>query len=110
MSCWEKAHRFYIPRGLFRTSKSGLQMPGQSNNRLIFVNVLLSSECYAAKRMAFCEVVGKRGGGRKTRKARKAKGTPGDLVVMDDDDSEASAYKEVAARLHDDSDSNIEEE
>ncbi len=62
MSCWEKAHSFYIPKGLFVLA--GTCQEWSSNEKLKFVNVAVSSECYKAKRRAFGLAVIRRGGKR----------------------------------------------
>ena len=111
MSCWEKAHRFYIPKGLFKASASKVQGPGQSNDkRMKFVNASVSSDIYRAKRIALGAAPIRRGGHTK-RKTRKSKGTAGDLVIMNDDDSEELACERArAATLDYNSDSTTEEE
>jgi hypothetical protein len=48
MSCWEKAHSFYIPKRLFLagTSHQLNQEWSSSNDKMKFVNAALSSDCY----------------------------------------------------------------
>jgi hypothetical protein len=67
MSCWEKAHSFYIPKGLFvaGTSHHVNQEWSSSNNKLKFVHAAVSSECYVTKRKAFGLPPVKRGGSKK---------------------------------------------
>jgi hypothetical protein len=89
ISCWEKAHSFYIPRGLFK--KAGANEVNQdwnSYSRLKFVNAAVSSDCYTAKRRAFSLEPMKRGGISK-QKTPKSNGSPGNQVlVLDSDNSE----------------------
>jgi len=49
ISCWEKAHSFYIPRGLF---SAGASIKDRNQEKLKFGNIALSNECYLAKRKA----------------------------------------------------------
>jgi hypothetical protein len=71
MSCWEKAHSFYIPKGLFVAGPC--HQESSSKEKLKFANAAVSSECYLAKRRAFGLAVikhggkrgGKRGGGKR---------------------------------------------
>jgi hypothetical protein len=44
MSCWEKAHSFYIPKGLFKAGMSKLNQEWTSSNKLKFVNAAMSKE------------------------------------------------------------------
>ncbi len=60
MNCWEKAHTFYIPKGLFSAGESIKNV----NEKLKFGNVALSSECYLAKRRALGLAPTNRGGRR----------------------------------------------
>jgi hypothetical protein len=53
MSCWEKAHSFYVHRGLFKACMSLLNQGWTTTNKLKFVNAAMSSECYSGKRRAF---------------------------------------------------------
>jgi hypothetical protein len=71
MSCWEKSHTFYIPRGLFPGGATVVNQEWRSNkDKLKFVNAAVSSECYLAKRTAFGLSPLKRGG-RLKRKAEE---------------------------------------
>ena len=64
MTCWEKAHTFYIPRGLFLTGTGDPinQELSKKEKKLKFVNIAKSGECYLAKRAAFGLTPIKRGG------------------------------------------------
>ena len=64
MSCWEKAHSFYIPNGLFLVGAREVNQDWSSKEKLKFVNVAVSAECYLAKRRAFGLTTMKRRGGR----------------------------------------------
>ena len=50
MSCWEKAHSFYIPRGLFL---AGASIKDRNQEKLKFGNAAVSSEHCLAKSRAF---------------------------------------------------------
>jgi hypothetical protein len=68
MSCWEKAHSFYIPKGLFLPATSqqvNQEWDASGKDKMQFVNVALSSELYVAKRRAFGMAPIKRGGKKK---------------------------------------------
>ena len=99
-SCWEKAHTWYIPKGLFRANASLANQDWRGEKKLKFVNASVSSDIYNARRMAMGHTAVKRGGrgsrpaGRKDAKSKKGKSkyNPGDLVIFDSDDSEALAY------------------
>ena len=78
----------------------------QGEKKLKFVNATVSSDIYNAKRLAMGYTAIKRGGrpaGMKHHKSKKGKSKykPGDLVILDSNDSEALAY-EVATELKDD--------
>ena len=63
MSCWEKAHSFYIPRGIFKkASAREVNQDWWGKDKLRFVNIAVSSDAYNAKRVAFDLSVIKRGG------------------------------------------------
>ena len=98
-SCWEKAHTLYIPKGLFRANTSLANQDWRGEKKLKFVNALVSSDIYNAKRMAMGHTAIKRGGcgsrlaGRKDAESKKANSShkAGDLVIFDSDDSEEAA-------------------
>jgi hypothetical protein len=50
MSCWEKAHTFYIPKGLFLAGVIDINQERSSKEKLKFAKVALSSECYIWQR------------------------------------------------------------
>jgi hypothetical protein len=98
-TCWEKAHKFYIPQGLFRN-----MVPKLNGSNVSFQCAVVSSQLYNAKRLALGEEVVKRGrtSGRKNkqtknqnkRKAGKPKKQPNNRSARndnngEDDDSEA---------------------
>jgi hypothetical protein len=92
MSCWEKAHSFYIPRGLFKAGVCLLNQEWTTTKKLKFVNAAMSNECYSGKRRAFGLGAMKRGGNSQC-KTPKSKGTPGDLLLLDNDsDSDEWAH------------------
>ena len=79
MTCWQKAHAYYIPRGLFSEDGIGQTQNWHGTDNLRFVNASVSSDCYNKKRVAFGNTPVRRG--RKTQsKNRKSKGTTLDLV------------------------------
>jgi hypothetical protein len=55
-TCWEKAHKFYIPQGLFRNHVHEINGSDKS-----FQCCIVSSQLYNAKRLALGEEVVKRG-------------------------------------------------
>ncbi len=67
MSCWEKAHSFHIPKGLFLPGKEW----SSDNDKLKFANAAMSSECCLAKRRAFGLAPAKRGGRRGATREKK---------------------------------------
>jgi hypothetical protein len=79
MSCWEKAHRFCIPEGLFKIGANKQKQDWSSGNKLRFVHASVSSECYLGKRQALGLSQLMRGRQRRTSK----NGKDGDLVILD---------------------------
>jgi hypothetical protein len=55
-TCWEKAHKFYIPQGLFRN-----HVPKLNGRNKSFQCCIVSSQLYNAKRLALGEEIVKRG-------------------------------------------------
>jgi hypothetical protein len=113
MSCWEKAHSFYIPNGLFTASPRVANQDLGGDSKMRFVNVKVSSDIYNKKRAAFGAEAVKRGGPRGRskkgcKKLTKSGYFTGDLVVLDSDDSEALAYM-VASDLEEEDDTHQEE-
>jgi hypothetical protein len=89
MSCWEKAHSFYIQRGLFKkASANEVNQDWNSSIKLKFVNAAVSSDCYTAKRRAFGLEPMKRGGN-SNQKTPKWNGSPGSQVPVLDSDGSA---------------------
>ena len=92
-TCWEKAHKFYIPQGLFRNNVAKLDESNPS-----FQCTMVSSQLYNAKRRALGEELVKRGrpSGAKNkevtnpnkRNAGKRKKQSNDRSVSNDDDVE----------------------
>lgn len=80
MSCWEKAHRFYIPKGLFKIGANEHKQDWSSGNKLKFTHASVSSECYSGKRQALG--LGRLMRGRPRRTSKKEE-EDGDLVIMD---------------------------
>ena len=109
-SCWDKAHRLYIPKGLFRENTSLANQDWHGEKKVKFVNATVSSDIYNAKRTAMGYKVIKRGGcgsrptGKKHRdsKTGKSDNKPGDLVIVDSDDSEALASLVADEQVKDD--------
>ena len=100
MSCWEKAHSFYIPNGLFKVDASKVNQDWGGEQKLRFANAKVSSDIYTRKRVAFDLRPVKCGGiivgGRRTKPKQYR-------VVDKDDDSEAMTY-ELVTSVDEDSD------
>jgi hypothetical protein len=92
MSCWEKVHRFYIPKGLFKASGTEQNQEWNSTKKLKFVNAAVSSECYTAKRRALGLTPMKHG---RSSPNKKGRSNPGNFQRVDTKDSE-SEYESAA--------------
>ena len=77
MTCWEKAHSYYIPKGLFKQDCVAINW-----DNLKFQNARISSNLYSRKSSALGKVPCKRGGRRVKRKQ------PNVEEDMDDEDDE----------------------
>jgi hypothetical protein len=92
MSCWEKAHHFYIPKGLFKGSGTEKNQEWNSTTKLKFVNAAVSSECYMAKRRALGLTHMKCG---RSSPNKKGRSKPGNFQRVDTKDSD-SEYESAA--------------
>ena len=76
LSCWQKAHQFYIPRGLFDISPIPISVESPSGQMPRFQKSKVSSDIYTKKRIAFGLKECKRG----RQKQKKEKTPPGGYV------------------------------
>ena len=79
MSCWEKAHRFCIPKGLHKIGANDQKWDWSSGNKLRFADVSVSSECCSGKRQALGPSRSMRGRLRRT----SWNGKDGDSAILD---------------------------